>query len=123
MNKICGTNGEKRNAFRISVRKPERRDQQENQDIDGWIILSSVRVTVDGVWVGNRIYGTLIYAPRGYTSQTTITYKLLVAALLGSGFWRRTFPIFWVPELTPASVTQQLLLPFCTISRRLFLRN
>jgi hypothetical protein len=31
--------GEKRNAYRLLVGKPEGRDHQEDQDVGGWIIL------------------------------------------------------------------------------------
>jgi hypothetical protein len=30
--------GEKRNAYRIFVGKPEKRDHWEDQDVDGWTI-------------------------------------------------------------------------------------
>jgi hypothetical protein len=32
----CSTNGEKRNAYRLLVGRPERK---EDQDVGGWIIL------------------------------------------------------------------------------------
>jgi hypothetical protein len=31
--------GEKRNAYRILVGKPEKRDHKEDQDVDGWLVL------------------------------------------------------------------------------------
>jgi hypothetical protein len=31
--------GERRNAYRILVGKPEERDHLEDQDVDGWTIL------------------------------------------------------------------------------------
>jgi hypothetical protein len=38
MGGACSTNGEKGNAYRILVRKPEG-DHWEDQDVDGWTIL------------------------------------------------------------------------------------
>jgi hypothetical protein len=35
----CSTYGEKRNAYRLLVRKPEGKRPQEDQDVGGWIIL------------------------------------------------------------------------------------
>jgi hypothetical protein len=40
MGRACSTNGDKRNAYRILVEKPEgKRDHYEDQDVGGWIIL------------------------------------------------------------------------------------
>jgi hypothetical protein len=40
MGRACSTNGERRNAYRIFVGKPEgKRDHWEDQDVDGWTIL------------------------------------------------------------------------------------
>jgi hypothetical protein len=45
-----------------------------------------------------------------YTLQFTITHTLVSTvissmSLLGSGFQRRTFPLLWGPEQSPASAT------------------
>jgi hypothetical protein len=37
--------GEKRDAYRIVVGKPERKRQKEDQDIGGWIILKRILET------------------------------------------------------------------------------
>jgi hypothetical protein len=39
MGGACNTNGEKRNAYRILVGKPEGKNHYEDQDVDGWTIL------------------------------------------------------------------------------------
>jgi hypothetical protein len=39
MGRESNTNGEKRNAYRILVGKPEGNKPLENQDVGGWIIL------------------------------------------------------------------------------------
>jgi hypothetical protein len=39
MGRACTTNGERSNAYRISVGKPEGKDHWEDQDVDGWTIL------------------------------------------------------------------------------------
>jgi hypothetical protein len=45
--------GEKRNAYRILVGKPERKRQLENLDVDGRIILRRILERLDGmVWTG-----------------------------------------------------------------------
>jgi hypothetical protein len=48
--------GAKRNAYSILVGKPEKEDHLE--DIGGWIILSHVRVTLDGVldWISHLLF-------------------------------------------------------------------
>jgi hypothetical protein len=79
-------------------------------------ILSRVWVTVDGVWIGNRIYW-----PRDYTLWITITHRLVFSvtvftALLGNGFQRRTFPFLWVLELSPSSATIFSFLTTTTLS-------
>jgi hypothetical protein len=38
MDRACSTNGEKRNAYRILLRKPEE-TTRKTQDVCGWIIL------------------------------------------------------------------------------------
>jgi hypothetical protein len=43
--------GEKKNAYRLLVGKPEERDHWENQDVDGWIILSLILARWNG-WYG-----------------------------------------------------------------------
>jgi hypothetical protein len=47
---------------------------------------------------------------RDYISRFTITPTLVSTVtsslpMLGSGFHRRTFPLLWVPERSPASAT------------------
>jgi hypothetical protein len=45
--------GEKRNAYRILVGKPEGKRQWEDQDIGGWTILKYIFKREDGmVWIG-----------------------------------------------------------------------
>jgi hypothetical protein len=45
--------GEKRNAYRLLVGKPEERDHYEDQDVGGWIILGYILERRDGVmWTG-----------------------------------------------------------------------
>jgi hypothetical protein len=45
--------GEKRNAYRLLVGKPEERDHWEDQEIGGWIILGWILERWDGVmWTG-----------------------------------------------------------------------
>jgi hypothetical protein len=39
MGKVRSTNGEKRNAYRILMGKPEGRDHWEDQAVGGWTIL------------------------------------------------------------------------------------
>jgi hypothetical protein len=39
MGRACSTNGEKRNAYRILVGKPEGRRPLEDQNVGGWTIL------------------------------------------------------------------------------------
>jgi hypothetical protein len=39
MSRTCSTNGEKRNAYRILVGKPEGKSHWEDQDVGGWTIL------------------------------------------------------------------------------------
>jgi hypothetical protein len=39
MNRACSTNGEKRNAYRISVGCQKGRDHWEDKDVGGWTIL------------------------------------------------------------------------------------
>jgi hypothetical protein len=56
-------------------------------------ILSRDIVTIDGVWIYNWIYWT--HKTRDYTSQTTITHRLVFSATpLSNGFQRRTFICF-----------------------------
>jgi hypothetical protein len=45
--------GEKRNAYRLLVGKPEGKNHYEDQDIGGWIILGWILERWDGVrWTG-----------------------------------------------------------------------
>jgi hypothetical protein len=59
-------------------------------------VLSRERVIVDGVWVGDRIYWTLQRTTRDYTSQITITHRLVFSvtvftALLVNDFQQWSF--------------------------------
>jgi hypothetical protein len=45
MGRACSTNGERRNAYRILVRNPERKSHWEDQDVGGWTIL---------IWISGR---------------------------------------------------------------------
>jgi hypothetical protein len=77
-------------------------------------ILSLARVTIDGDWIGNRIYWALKHTTRDYTLEITITHRLVfsvtvITALVGSGFQRRTFHFFWVPELSSATNSELTL--------------
>jgi hypothetical protein len=42
MGRVCCTNGEKRNAYRILVGKPEVKRPLESPKVSGWIILRCV---------------------------------------------------------------------------------
>jgi hypothetical protein len=45
--------GEKRNAYRLLVGKPEGKNNYEDQDVGGWIILGWILERWDGVmWTG-----------------------------------------------------------------------
>jgi hypothetical protein len=45
--------GEKRNAYRLLVGKPEGKNHEEDQDVGGWIILGWILERWDGVmWTG-----------------------------------------------------------------------
>jgi hypothetical protein len=45
--------GEKRNAYRLLVRKAEGKNHCEDQDVGGWIILGWIMERWDGVmWTG-----------------------------------------------------------------------
>jgi hypothetical protein len=49
----CSTNGEKRNAYKLLVGKPEGKSHQEDQDVGGRIILGWILERWDGVmWIG-----------------------------------------------------------------------
>jgi hypothetical protein len=53
MGGACSTNGEKRNACRISVGKPKERDHSEDQDVGGWTIFKRILERYDEiVWIG-----------------------------------------------------------------------
>jgi hypothetical protein len=52
-------------------------------------------ITTDRFWIDDRIYWTLWYSAR-----LTLTSSL---PLLASGFQGRTYPFFWVSELSPSS--------------------
>jgi hypothetical protein len=43
MGRACSTNLDKRNAYRIFMGKPEERDNLEDQDVGGLIILKLIR--------------------------------------------------------------------------------
>jgi hypothetical protein len=42
MGGACSTNGEKRNAYKILVGKPDGKNHQEDLDVDGRIILRCI---------------------------------------------------------------------------------
>jgi hypothetical protein len=68
------------------------------------VILSRVRVTTDGVWIGNRIYWTIQHTTCEYTLQITITHRLVFSvtvftALLGNAFQQWTFLCFRTQDL------------------------
>jgi hypothetical protein len=53
MGESYSTIGEKRNAYRLLVGKPERESYWEDQNIDGWIILGWILERWTGVmWTG-----------------------------------------------------------------------
>jgi hypothetical protein len=53
MGGACSTNGEKRNAYILLLRKPEGKSHWEDQDVGGWIILRWILERWDGVmWTG-----------------------------------------------------------------------
>jgi hypothetical protein len=67
-------------------------------------------VTIDGLWIDDRIYWTPWHTTRDYILQVTITHTLVFTvtsslSLLCSGFQWRTFPFLRVPQLSPASAT------------------
>jgi hypothetical protein len=62
-------------------------------DLSFHFLLSRDRVTIDGVWIGNRIYWN--HTTRDYTSQITITHiPVFSVTLLGNGYQRLTFLSF-----------------------------
>jgi hypothetical protein len=42
MGKVCSTNGDSKNAYRILIGKPEGRRPLEDQDVGGWTLLKSI---------------------------------------------------------------------------------
>lgn len=63
------------------------------------MILSPVRLTRQGVWIGSCSYWSLYHTTRDYNLQTNDSHRLVFSvtvftALLGSGYQRRTFPHF-----------------------------
>jgi hypothetical protein len=53
MGEQCSTNGEKKNTYRLLVGMPERKNRQEDQDVDGCIILGWILERWDGLkWTG-----------------------------------------------------------------------
>jgi hypothetical protein len=88
-----------------------------------------VIVTIDGVWIGNRIYWPLTHVTtNNYDSSTelptlniTVTtghikYSQFYKPLLRSGFQLRTFLFIWVPELFSASSDSFSLLATPTLN-------
>jgi hypothetical protein len=74
-------------------------------------VLQICTVTLLWSMTGNRIYCTLIHTSREYRAIVNSLQQVLLFSLLclhwcsGNGFHRRTRPLLWVPELTPASAT------------------
>jgi hypothetical protein len=70
-------------------------------------IVTWLNATVEGVWIGNRIYWTL--TTRRYTLQIIVTHRLTFWVCYslqqspGNGSQRRTFPFLWVPNSPPAT--------------------
>jgi hypothetical protein len=53
----CSTNGEKWNAYRLLVGKPEEKRSPGRQDVGGWTILKWILEEWDGmVWIGLDLY-------------------------------------------------------------------
>jgi hypothetical protein len=69
-----------------------------------------VSVTIDGFWIGNRIYYTQLVttsnhnSSRNYSVYNSLqhTFKSSQSAVSSSVFWQRwAFPFVWVTELSP----------------------
>jgi hypothetical protein len=52
MGRACSTTGQKRNAYRILVGKPEEKNTKTDQDVGGWIILKWILERERMVWYG-----------------------------------------------------------------------
>jgi hypothetical protein len=89
-----------------------------------------VSVTIDEVWIGNRIYWILTFVTTNnydsltelHTPKITVTkahIKSSQSSLVVAWYrlQRRTFPFFWVPELSPASATNFSVLSNVTLNR------
>jgi hypothetical protein len=68
------------------------------------------RVTIDGVWVVDRIYWTLWYSVWLHFTVHSYTHTLVSTVmsslpLLGSGFQQLAFSFLQFPELSPGSAT------------------
>jgi hypothetical protein len=76
------------------------------------LILSLIRVTIDGVWIGNSFYWTLLHTTLDYTLQITITHRLVFSltvftALLGNVFQQWTFLCFRTHPRRLAAISHQ----------------
>jgi hypothetical protein len=69
------------------------------------LILSRDCVTIGGLWIDDRIYWSLDIARDCTVTDTLVSTVTSLLPLLGSGFQRRTFPFFCIPELPPFSAT------------------
>jgi hypothetical protein len=77
---------------------------------------------IDSVWIGNRINWTLNQLVLcSSILQTLVPAVTSSLSLLGSGFQRRGFHFFWIPELSPTSPTRcsQHLSPSSYLTHRL----
>jgi hypothetical protein len=66
-------------------------------------------MNIDGVSISNRIYCTLKHTTRDYSAIANSHTLQIHHTLSRNGFQRRTFPLLWVPELSPC-LSYQLLI-------------